>query len=239
MENKIGSYLTKINKKLQFRIDTTRFLFDKPKYDYHPLPWVGINEADIRGAATYERWEAIQSYLKNSKSLKDIGCCVGFFCHKAAEDFNMNTIGIDNNEQFLRIGQYTKEFVKNGENESFYNMTMDENTVDTLPQTDVTILFSLWHHWVFHYGLDIATQMLQIVWSRTNNVLLFESGEEETQEEFNLPFDKKASDWLMEYLSENLNGAKIETLGEFSVGNYAHFEIKNHKRTVFAVIKSQ
>ena len=237
MENRVGSFLTKINKNLQFRIDTTRFLFDKPKYDYQPLPWIGIEKAEIRGEATYERWEKIHSYLKDSTSLKDIGCCVGFFCHKAAESFNMHTIGIDNNDQFLRIARYTKQYVKNGENESFYNMTMDKNNVETLPQTDATILFSLWHHWVFHYGLETATQMLKIVWSRTNNVLLFESGEEETQEEFNLPFDKKASDWLMDYLLFNLDDAEVERVGEFSVGNYAHYEIKDHKRTVFAIVK--
>ena len=163
MENRVGSFLTKINKNLQFRIDTTRFLFDKPKYDYQPLPWIGIERAEIRGEATYERWEKIQSYLKDSKTLKDIGCCVGFFCHKAAESFNMHTIGIDNNDQFLRIARYTKQYVENGENESFYNMTMDKNNAETLPQTDATILFSLWHHWVFHYGLETATQMLKIV----------------------------------------------------------------------------
>ena len=54
--------------------------------------------------------------------------------------------------------------------------------------------------------------MLKIVWSRTNHVLLFESGEEETQEEFNLPFDKKASDWLMDYLISNLDDAEVERL---------------------------
>ena len=237
MENRVGNFLTKINKSLQFRIDTTRFLFDKPKYDYQPLPWIGIEKAEIRGEATYERWEKIQSYLKDSKTLKDIGCCVGFFCHKAAESLNMHTIGIDNNDQFLRIARYTKQYVINGENESFYNMTMDKNNVETLPQTDATILFSLWHHWVFHYGLETATQMLKIVWSRTNHVLLFESGEEETQVEFNLPFDKKASDWLLDYLISNLDDAEVERVGEFSVGNYAHYEIKDHKRTVFAIVK--
>ena len=85
----------------------------------------------------------IQSYLKDSKTLKDIGCCVGFFCHKAAESLNMHTIGIDNNDQFLRIARYTKQYVINGENESFYNMTMDKNNVETLPQTDATIFFTL------------------------------------------------------------------------------------------------
>jgi SAM-dependent methyltransferase len=237
MENKIGNFFTKINKYIQFRIDTTKYFFDKPNFDYQPLPWIDIKKTTIRGKATYERWEAIKKYLVNYKSLKDVGCCVGFFCHKAAETYNMNIIGIDYNERFLRIAQYAKQYVKNGNNELFCNMKVDKNNADVLPKTDVTILFSLWHHWVFHYGLNNATQILKIVWLTTNHVLLFESGEEETKKEFNLPFDKKASDWLEEYLSSNLDRAKIEKVGEFSAGDYPHYKIKEHKRTVFVAIK--
>ena len=60
-------------------------------------------------------------------------------------------------------------------------MTVNENNVDILPQTDVTILFSIWHHWAFHYGLDKATQIIKTVWSKTNHVLLFESGEKKSK----------------------------------------------------------
>ena len=232
-----NSIINKI-KYLQFRLDTTRFIFDKPKFDYQPLPWVGINKAIIRGQASYKRWEAIKNYIGEYKSLKDIGCCVGFFCHKSAENYDMNVIGIDTNERFLRIAEFTKQHVKNGQKEIFYNMTVNENNVDILPQTDVTILFSIWHHWAFHYGLDKATQIIKTIWSKTNHVLLFESGEEEIKEKFNLPFDKKASKWLKEYLSNNLDGVQINVLGDFEVGDYKDYKLKGHKRTVFALIKN-
>lgn len=237
MENRLGDYLTKINKYIQFRVDTTKYLIDKPDFDYQPLPWIGIHKAEIRGEATYERWEAISKYLNDLRSLKDIGCCVGFFCHKAAEKYSMNTVGIDMNNRFLRIAEHTKKYVPNGDKELFFNLKIDLETVNILPNTDATILFSVWHHWVFYYGLEKATEILQIVWEKTNNVLLFESGEEETKEEFNLPFDKKASEWLNDYLLSNLNNVKIEKVGEFSVGTYAHYKLKDHKRTVFAIIK--
>lgn len=236
--SKIKNYLTNINRHLQFRIDTTKYFFDKPSFDYQPLPWVGINKAVIRGEATYSRWEEIEKYLKNYKSLKDIGCCVGFFCHKAAETYGMNAIGIDSNERFIRIAQYTKKYVQNGKSEFFYNMLINENNAEILPQTDVTILFSIWHHWVLHYGLEKATKILKIVWSKTNHVLLFESGEEEIKEKFKLPFNKKASDWLLDYLLSNLNNVKIQKVGKFSVGQYKNYSLKEHKRTVFALIKN-
>lgn len=169
--------------------------------------------------------------------MKDIGCCVGYFCHKAAENYSMNAIGIDLNNRYLRIAEYTKSYVDNGNKEIFLNMNISEETVDILPKTDVTVLFSVWHHWVFHYGLEKSTEILQKVWSNTNNVLLFESGEEETKSEFNLPFDKKANEWLLDYLENNLKPLTIEMVGEFSVGDYAHYKIKEHKRTVYAIVK--
>ena len=242
----IKKYLTKFNSYIQFRIDTTKYIIDKPSFHYQPLPWIGISTAAVRGEATYERWEAIQNYLKGYKSLKDIGCCAGFFCHKAAETYNMNTIGIDSDERFLRIAQYTKNNVKNGKNETFCNMLINEKNADILPQTDVTILFSIWHHWCYRYGLNKATEILKMVWSKTNHVLLFESGQEELKKKFKLPFDKKASDWLWDYLSSNLKGVKIEKVGEFAIGTYKNYSLPNQmniplvdlKRTVFAIIKT-
>ena len=66
--------------------------------------------------------------------------------------------------------------------------------------------------------------------------MFFESGEEEIKKEFNMPFnDKKAKDWLFNYLNEVLDNAKIVPIGEFDAGNYAHYKIKNIKRTVFKI----
>ena len=237
MENRIGNFLTKVNQFIQFRIDTTRFMIDKPKYDYHPLPWLGIKDAKTRGEATYARWEAIKSQVANVSSLKDIGCCVGFFCHSAADEFGINAIGIDINDRFLRIANRVKSKIRNGNNEIFFNMKVDMDTMHLLPKTDATILLSVWHHWVYLYGLDNATKILQSVWESTNNVLFFESGEEETMEEFNLPFDKKASVWLQEYLVKNLEGSEVTVLGKFEAGNYKHYKVKKYKRTVFSIVK--
>lgn len=237
MENKIGSFLTKVNQFIQFRIDTTRFIVDKPKYDYQPLPWLGIKNAKTRGEATYERWNAIKGHLDNNSSLKDIGCCVGFFCHSAADELSMDTVGIDMNDRFLRIANRAKSNIQNGYKEVFFNLKVDMHTVKLLPKTDSTILFSVWHHWVYFYGLDNATKILKSVWESTNNVLFFESGEEETKDEFNLPFDKEASVWLQEYLVKNLDDAEIKVLGRFEAGNYKHYKLKKYKRTVFAVVK--
>ena len=237
MEHKLRNLLTKFNQFIQYRIDTTKYLVDKPKFDYQPLPWIGIEHAEIRGDATYARWESIREKISNVSSIKDIGCCVGFFCHSASEEFGINSVGIDNNDRFLRIANRVKSKIKNGNKEIFFNLNVDKRTVKLLPMTDATILFSVWHHWVYHYGLESATDILKSVWQNTNNVLFFESGEEETQDEFNLPFDKKASVWLKDYLLKNLANSEVTILGQFEAGNYKHYKIKKYKRTLFSVQK--
>lgn len=229
--------LMKLFDHLIFRLDTTKYLFDKPTFDYQPIPWVGIHEAPIRGQATIERWEVMRNILSGQelKSLKDIGCCVGFFCISAAESLKMDTIGIDSNPRFLRIARYaTPRELKQKCN--FVEMVVTNETVKLLPLTDVSICLSIWHHWVQHYGLDAATVILQEIWNRTNHELFFESGQEEVAEEFNLPFgNESAEEWLTHYLQQTLSGSIVEKTGTFSAGKYPHYQLKDVKRQMFRI----
>jgi len=223
---------------LVFRLDTTKFIFDKPKFDYQPIPWLGMNEAAIRGETTKERWNKIQQHLNNQKSLKDVGCCVGYFCISASEKFGMNTIGVESNERFLRIARHAvpKKYLNNC---NFINLEINEHNVALLPKTDVTLCLSIWHHWVYHYGLEAATKILTTLWQNTNDILFFESGEEEIMEEFNLPVAPSMSvkEWLLDYLNGLCDDGKVEIIGEFCAGDYSHYKIKNHKRSLFKVQK--
>lgn len=229
--------LQKLVNSMQFRIDTTDSLLSKPTFDYQPLPWVGIDEAPIRGEATIQRWIAIKPYIKESTTLKDIGCCVGYFCLSAADELDLYSIGIDSNPRFLRIANYAKQSIKLPAKVTFLELDVNPISISILPKTDITICFSIWHHWVFHYGLDNATTMLKSLWESTNNTLFFESGEEETKKEFNLPFDQDAKTWLLNYLRTNLNQANVNAIGEFPAGNYDHYSIKNIKRTVYQITR--
>ncbi len=243
VKNKLGHCLSRFRGKtlncleyLVFRLDTTKFIFDKPKFDYQPIPWLGMDEATIRGETTKERWNKIQQHLNNQKSLKDVGCCVGYFCISASEKFGMNTIGVENNERFLRIARYAvpKDLANSCR---FLRLEVNENNVSILPKTDITLCLSIWHHWVYHYGLETATKILATLWQSTDNILFFESGEEEIKEEFNLPFDPSMAvkDWLFSYLSEVCDDGKVEIIGEFPAGDYSHYKIKKHKRSLFKV----
>jgi len=237
MENEIGKFITKILSWIQFRLDTTKYFIDKPKFDYQPIPWVGIAEANIRGGATTKRWNAIKKHvLSQDKSFKDIGCCVGYFCISATEELGLISLGIDIDDRFLRISRYAVPENSDGKC-NFIKLRIDKKTVNYLPATDITLCFSIWHHWVSNYGLGDATLILKSLWNSTNRVMFFESGQEEVKDEFNLPFpsDQKAKDWLCDYLAESLENSVVKSVGQFKAGDYHHYKIKNSQRTVFKI----
>lgn len=233
------SNFTDILSWIQFRIDTTNHFFDSPTFDYQPIPWLGINSAEIRGNATVKRWQQIKKNIpKSSKSLKDIGSCVGYFCFSAAKECGLYSYGIDIDDRFLRIANYTRERTKIN-NVYFTNMNIDQKTAGFLPRTDITLCLSVWHHWVYQYGVTKATLILKKIWELTDKRLFFESGEEETAKEFNLPFTTKelARETIHKYLQENLKSSKVKQIGKFAAGNYRHYSIQNQKRTLFMVTK--
>ncbi len=224
-------------KYLIFRLDTTKFILDKPHFDYQPIPWKGINEARLRGKASFLRWQEIRYHIDdNYISLKDLGCCVGYFPISASTEYAINSIGIDCNSKYLRIAEYATPTELIG-NCNFINLKIDEDNVSILPETDITLCLSIWHHWVFEYGIEKASNILQNIWNKTNNVIFFESGEEEVKDEFDLPFDdsRPAKKWLTDYLQRTCNNSKVEIIGEFAAGEYPHYKIKNHKRSLFKV----
>lgn len=223
---------------LMFRADTTRFLIDSPRFDYQPIPWKGIYEAPVRGLGTVERWAAIKADLveRNLESLKDIGCCVGFFCISAAEDLGYQCIGFDLNRRFLRLARSAVPRSLRSQCH-FLNMSLNPQTIRLVPPTDVTLCLSVWHHWYFHFGQAGATEILKVLWQRTNTVLYFETGEIETAEEFNLPFtsQEQAVSWISDYLNKIFPDARVSKMGEFRAGNYAHYAHKEIKRTLYKI----
>ena len=164
----------------------------------------------------------------------------GYFCHSASSELHIKSFGYDMNDDFIFIANYTKKFLKNSENETFCQFIADPKSIKFLPTTDATLLLSIWHHWVFHFGLDEATNMLKETWKKTEKVLFFESGEEEVAEEFklHLPSNIKFSDWLNNYLSETLEGSKINVISIHKAGLYSHYNNKNHGRSLFCISRN-
>lgn len=225
---------------IRFRLHTTRVLFDKPKFDYQPLPWVGIELAPVRGDATERRWTLINESLPvGTLTAKDIGCSVGYFCHQLAIHRGVFSIGLDQNPRHIDIANFVRTRANLGTLELFGELRLTPENVEILPPTDVTLLLSIWHHWVEAFGLDVATEMLVQVWKSTAKALYFESGEDEVAKEFGLPFTSDAREWLANYLMDSLPGSSVSILGTSEAGHYAHYpEGMSRDRALFAVVRA-
>ena len=220
---------------VRIRFLTTQHFFDRPSFDYQPLPWLGFKSAAVRGVGTEHRWQLINTSLPQGvSSLKDVGCCVGFFCHKFVEERGGYSIGIDHNENFIEIANRVRYVAALESAESFVSMKVTPTSVRLLPHTQVTLLLSIWHHWVRDFGLAQASSMLESVWNSSTEFLFFESGEEEVADEFNLPFVDGAREWITSYLTKLFPEAEISVVGESNVGQYGHYgEAIGAKRGLF------
>lgn len=233
------SKLTIIFKHMTFKLQTTNFIIGESELQYQPLPWIGLNKAQIRGDATRIRWDLIKQNLTSSdNSLKDIGSCYGFFCFKFAEMSKSNqAIGIDSNKKFFDVANYVIEKNESFRNQVYFlNSKITPQNIYILPPTDVTLILSIWHHWYFYYGQENALKMLKNVIDKTNKKIFIEIGEDEVAEEFNYPVKKDVKNWFKELLKKELS-INLQEIGLSEAGSYQHYEIKNHKRTLFLIEK--
>ena len=223
-----------------FRLDTTRYLIDKPTLDYQPAPWAGVDEAGVRGDGTYARWELISTHLPREpgRIAVDIGCCYGFFSIKMAE-LGYEVVGIDLDPRYVRIARHaTPEEL--GPHCNFMQMTLTPDNVSVVPPADVVLCMSVWHHWVFDYGIEDATEMLGSIWENTRAALFFESGEDTDKEEFHLPFgDQDGRFWIANYLGASCPGSSVEVIGETPVGKYEKYGDSDERRALFVVARGQ
>lgn len=227
---------TKWNRQIIFKLNTSRFIGTDPFFNYQPFFGLLNNENLIRGKSTLLRFESISKFLESKdKTLKDIGCCTGYFCHKFVFGEDKIAIGLDFNSEFIETAKVISEKNKIDNKTFFIQMKISELTSQSLPKTDISLLLSIWHHWVFEFGLNSATKILINIWDSTRSKLFFESGEAEVQEEFELPFNKEPKEWLFEYLNKNLENSKVVILDETDAGIYEHYKIKNVKRTLFMI----
>lgn len=210
-------------------IDKFQFVYDVfPHGNYQPMPWVGLNKGK-RCTGTIARWQAIEASLTEHdiKSAMDIGCNLGYFC-MALSQKGIPVLGIDRESRFIRIAQYASQKFDTPR-VALCNMEINIETVGLLPNVDLVLLLSVWHHWVRECGLRVAGQFLSAVWEKSNKVLFFETGETEMTPDFGLSvLGNSPKEWLMNYLSTVCVGSDIVHLGLFK----AFAPLGNERRNV-------
>jgi SAM-dependent methyltransferase len=205
-----------IRDRIQHAVDALQFRFDVfPALVYQPLPWLGLKKAR-RGTGTEARWAALEAALNDEviDSAMDIGCNTGYFCFSLAAK-GIPTLGIDRDGRFLRIAQYAASQMR-AQGVGFCKMDLTPDMIRLLPNVDLVLLLSVWHHWVRGHGLEVASEMLSAVWNKSQKVMFFESGEAEMPAEFGLAMLKSSPrQWLEDYLYAMCADAQVIWLGAF------------------------
>lgn len=200
---------TRIIDPLQFRCDTF------PQLPYQPLPVLGKTGAR-RSDGTVQRWNVVEEQIRGSRvtSAMDVGCQVGYFGFALAAK-GIPTLGVDLEERALRIARYAAR--KTGTQDlGFLNMQVSPTTVDLLPEVDLILAMSIWHHWVRAYQIDSATAILAQLWRRCRMTMFFETGEDEMSADYGLPpMAPSPREWLGSYLEKTCTGGEVVHLGQF------------------------
>ncbi|WP_120495667.1 methyltransferase [Kiloniella sp. EL199] len=188
----------------------------KLTHEYQPNPFKDDRAKDLR--ACHDRYEAIKRSLEGleTPSSLDLGCNQGYFTFRLAEKGGY-CIGIDNDRSEIMAAK-AKAAINRINNVAFSELTLDAESIENFPQTDVTVCLSIFHHWVRFYGQEQAEKMLFSLAKRTKKALVFDTGQPEEESknwakelEFMAPDSRT---WIEEHL-KGIGFTEIDYLGEF------------------------
>jgi hypothetical protein len=221
---------------IRFRADTfPRRMPRLRPIDYQAIPWIGLHvEEGYRPDALRTRWDRMLPVIKECdvRSAVDIGSNSGWF-PLSFSDLGIPSVGVEGDVRLVRIALYARKQTDPAA-VSILAMQLTPQNVSLIPNSECTLLLSVWHHLVRDYGLEAATEMLRTIWRGTGKVLFFETAEE-MPKSWRLPeMTPEPRAWLSRYLSETCNGSRLIHLG---VHETVSPEKVKRERNLFAVVR--
>jgi len=224
--------------RMKLRLLTRKYFFGKCLPLYQPLPFA--SSAPIKRFAGCEsRLAEIRKHLKansiNGGVVVDYGCNIGFFSLALCKD-GFIAYGVEEDERSGAIG-FGASRVLGLKAFCPIQVRVTLETVAMIPDADVTLCLSIWHHWVRAMGFQDATRLLKAIYARTRRVLFFDTGEKELARDYGLPFaNEDPRPWLEGYLARELGGT-VQHLGYHKA--FAPGQTENDEpvvRSLFAVM---
>jgi SAM-dependent methyltransferase len=126
-----------------------------------------------------ERWKFISREIEDcrARSFLDIGCAEGYFTQRAARELGCFSLGIEADVRRLIVAQNVNTLERNAL-AGFMYAEVDLDSLSRLPKFDVVVFLSVLHHFMRLQGSDYCQEVLKIVRSKTNKVMIFEMGVE-------------------------------------------------------------
>lgn len=120
-----------------------------------------------------QRWNLIYSYLcESDETFLDIGCAQGYFTYRAAK-CGLKSTGIDTKEERLITA---RRRYGDADNISFVRKNLNPDNINELPNSDVTLLLSVHHHWSWLIGFEEAIDMFETVAKKSGKLFYEPSG---------------------------------------------------------------
>lgn len=165
-------------------------------------------------------------------SYLDVGSQLGYFVFKISEKGYMSS-GIESNSTSFFYATSLSRLNKI-KNVSFFNFSLDKNTVDLLPEYDVISILSVYHHMVYFFGKKDADETIKKLVSKCRKTFFFETGEYQEKGFYwtdSLSFMGDNSNDTIKLFLEKFNFKSVEKIGE----NSTH--LTKHKRSFYVCRK--
>lgn len=200
--------------------------------NYQPLPWLNIDSAG-RSDSSKLRWDAIRKEIKAEYTTAlDIGSSLGYFTFKLAE-LGIECTGIESRWLSYKLSSKIKDLCS-FRKAAFIKKELNPANVHSLPEADIVICLSVFHHFVRNYGFDSAKQMLRMIIKKTKSVLFFETGQSDEKymgwAQFLPEMGDMPQHWIERFLYE-IGAARVKHLGTFDT------HLGGVKRHLFAAFK--
>jgi len=147
----------------------------RDKVMYHDLPFPGLNKFKGRRRYTRERFEQIARVVDvKEKNILDLGCSVGGIALGMVEKGAKFVTGIDFDVEGLEVAKEAAKILGYNKKTDFRTATIDLELIKELPEYDIIIWLSQWHHSVRQKGVSYAKELLYEV-SKKAKVLVFDA----------------------------------------------------------------
>lgn len=145
-------------------------------------------------------------------SCLDLGSNLGFYSINIAKKFNVVVLGF---EKFLQnvIKSNLEVQNQNLKNCFFFQNDINQNSIKNIPDSDITLVLSIFHHWVNQNGLDDTLKMMKEIISKNKKYIFFELCEDSLSNYINDEKDEK------ELLGKIFNRQEVLYLGSNQIRN--------------------
>lgn len=141
---------------------------------YQPL--FGLHKSELHQVRPMaERWQMLESHLPTGGSAMDVGCMNGYFTFKLAER-GFLALGLDQSIPEIQTARLLSVWNRDLP-ASFAPLTLTLDSVRRLPNVDVVMLLSVFHHLVFRDGPNVAEQILAELCQKATKTFVFETGQ--------------------------------------------------------------